>query len=217
MKDGKMVDGKIRVVLADDHPFILLALRQLILAEADFELVGEARTGIQALSVIRSTAPDLAIIDVTMPEMNGILLAKKLRDEVPLVKIIVLTATEQEGPLKQALEAGASGYVLKKSTADSLVPAIRAVIAGGTFVDPSIVHRVPAFRSHRSKKIGALTDRESEALKLTALGHSTKEIAIKMEIGAKSVETYRSRASEKLGLKSKAELVQFAINEGWFS
>lgn len=209
--------GKFRIILADDHPFILFALKQLVTAEADFELVGEATTGLQALSLVRATTPDVAVIDVAMPEMNGIALARKIREERPTVKVLVLTAYEDEAHLKQTLAAGASGFVVKRSAAESLVPAIRAAIAGGTFVDPLVVGRLKDLSTRATNVAGDLSEREREVLRLTALGHSSKEIANLIAIGAKSVETYRSRASEKLGLKSRVEIVRFALGEGWLT
>ena len=208
---------RIRIVLADDHPFILLALKQLIAAEPELELIGEATTGLQALSLVRSLTPDVAVIDVGMPEMNGIVLARKIRVERPTVKVLIQTAYEDEAHLKQALAAGASGFVVKRSATATLVPAIRAAITGGTFVDPSVSGRLGGPVRRTAVAADELSPREREVLKLTALGYATKEIADLMAIGAKSVETYRTRASEKLGLKSRAEIVRFALSEGWLT
>lgn len=209
-----MTIRKASIILADDHPFILLALKQLIAAEADLELVGEAATGIDALSLIRSIVPDVAVIDVGMPGMNGIILTRKIREERPAVKVLILTAHEDEGHVKQALSAGACGFILKRSATTTLIPAVRAALTGGTFVDPLV-----SSRGSQGETAGAveLSPREREVLRLTALGHGTKEIAQSMAIGSKSVETYRSRAIEKLGLKSRAEIVQFALSEGWLT
>jgi DNA-binding NarL/FixJ family response regulator len=208
---------KFRIILADDHPFILFALKQLVTAEADFELIGEAVTGLQALSLVRSTTPDVAVIDVGMPEMNGIVLARKIREERPSVKVLMLTAFEDEAHLKQALAAGARGFVVKRSAAATLIPAVRAVITGGTFVDPLIVERLDGLTQRSGIGADELSQREREVLKLTALGYATKEIAGQMAIATKSVETYRSRASEKLGLKSRAEIVRYALSQGWLA
>ena len=216
-RSGNVAIKKATIILADDHPFILLALKQLIAAEANFELVGEAATGIDALSLIRSTVPDVAVIDVGMPGMNGIMLARKIREERPTVKVVVLTAHEDEAHLKQALAAGVSGFILKRAATTSLIPAVRVAIDGGIFVDPLMAHRLD--RTAQVNRAGAvdLSPREREVLKLTALGYATKEIAQSMAIGAKSVETYRLRALEKLGLKTRAEIVRFAQLEGWLT
>lgn len=209
-----MASRKTTIVLADDHPFILLALKQLVAAEDDLELVGEAVSGIDALSLVRSVTPDIAVIDLGMPGMNGILLARKIREERSAVKVMILTAHDDEGHVKQALSAGACGFILKRSATTTLIPAIRAVLTGGTFVDPLITSR-----NTQGETAGAveLSPREREALRLTALGYATKEIAQSMAIGAKSVETYRSRAIEKLGLKTRAEIVRYALLEGWLT
>ncbi|MDI1263507.1 MAG: response regulator transcription factor [bacterium] len=212
-----MTSDRTRIILADDHPFILLALRQLVMAAADFEVVGEATTGLEALSMVRSTTPDVAVIDVGMPRMNGIMLARKIREEQPSVKVLILTAHEDEAHLKQALAAGASGFVVKRSATTTLIPAIRAAITGGTFVDPLVSGRLNGSMPDASIGADELSPREREVLKLTALGYATKEIADLMAIGGKSVETYRSRASEKLGLKSRADIVRFALSEGWLA
>jgi len=206
-----------RIIVADDHPFILFALRQLVTAEVDFELVAEASTGLEALSLVRSIIPDVAVIDVGMPRMNGIVLTRKIRDEQPSVKVLVLTAYDDEAHLKQALAAGASGFVVKRSATTTLIPAIRAAIAGGTFVDPIVAERLNGLAQTPTPGAVELSPREREVLILTAFGHATKEIAELMAIGTKSVETYRARASEKLGLNSRAEIVRFALAEGWLA
>jgi DNA-binding NarL/FixJ family response regulator len=206
-----MPPDRTRIILADDHPFILFALRQLVAAESDFELIGEAATGLEALTLVRSTTPDVAVIDVGMPKMNGIVLARKIREERPSVKVLILTAHEDEAHLKQALAAGASGFVIKRSATTALIPAIRAAITGGTFVDPSISGKLGGLTRRATIGTDELSPREQEVLKLTALGYATKEIADLMAIGGKSVETYRTRASEKLGLKSRAEIVRLCV------
>ena len=212
-----MNPDRTRIILADDHPFILFALKQLVAAEPDFELLGEASTGLEALSLVRSTTPDVAVIDVGMPKMNGIVLARKIREERPSVKVLILTAYEDEAHLKQALAVGVSGFVIKRSATTTLIPAIRAAMAGGTFVDPLVAERLNGLVPAAAVGADELSPREREVLKLTALGYATKEIAELMAIGSKSVETYRARASEKLGLKSRAEIVRFALAEGWLA
>lgn len=209
-----MTDRKASIVLADDHPFILFALKQLVAAEADLELMGEATTGLEALSLVRTLTPDIAVIDVGMPGMNGIILARKIREERPSVKVVILTAHEDEAHLKQALAAGARGFVVKRSATTALIPAVRVAMTGGTFVDPLVAHRLSRTQANAGEE---LSPREREVLRLTALGHATKEIAQSMAIGGKSVETYRSRALEKLGLKTRAEIVRYALLEGWLT
>jgi DNA-binding NarL/FixJ family response regulator len=215
--------AKTRITLSDDHPIMLAGLRNLIESEPDFELVGEATNGNAALKLIREQKPDVAILDISMPELNGIMVARKLAEELPQVKLMVLTLHEDRAYLRQALDVGVRGYVLKRSAAENLVQAIRAVVVGGLYVDPAIVDRVfdkSTARGGRLATVGAmpqLTDREGEVLKLTALGFTNKEAARRLDLGVKSVETYRARGLEKLGLKTRADLVRYASAQGWLS
>jgi len=213
--------GKIRIVLADDHPIVLDGLRNLIRAEPDFELVGEAASGLSALKIIREQRPDVAVLDISMPELNGIVLSRRLAGEMPALRLLVLTLHEDRAYLNQALEAGVRGYVLKRSAVENLVQAIRAVLVGGLYIDPAIVGRV--FESKQVNKrlaarkgvAPALTDREADVLKMAALGFTNKEIASRLDVGVKSIETYKARGLEKLGLKTRAELVRYASGQGW--
>ena len=165
---------KTRIVLADDHPIVLTGLRNLIESEPDFAVVGEATSGPEALKVIRDTRPDIAIVDISMPGMSGIVLTRRLSEEAKDVKILMLTLHEDRAYLKQALDAGARGYVVKRSAAANLVSAVRSVIAGGIYIDPAIVHRVfsrsPVSNRVPMPEVRDLTDRETEVLKLSSLG-----------------------------------------------
>jgi DNA-binding NarL/FixJ family response regulator len=196
-------------------------MRNLIRAEPDFALVGEAASGLSALKIIREQRPDVAVLDISMPELNGILLSRRLASEMPALRLLVLTLHEDRAYLNQALEAGVRGYVLKRSAVENLVQAIRAVMVGGLYIDPAIVGRV-----FESKQINrrlaarkgvspALTDREADVLKMAALGFTNKEIASRLDVGVKSIETYKARGLEKLGLRTRAELVRYASGQGW--
>jgi DNA-binding NarL/FixJ family response regulator len=215
------VTEKTRIVLADDHPIVLDGLRNLVRAEDDFELVGEAVSGFSALKLIREKRPDVAVLDISMPELNGIVLSRRLAGEMPDIRLLILTLHEDRAYLNQALEAGVRGYVLKRSAVENLVQAIRAVMVGGLYIDPAIVGRV--FDGNKSnKKLAAkkgvspaLTDREADVLKMAALGFTNKEIASRLDVGVKSVETYKARGLEKVGLKTRAELVRYASGQGW--
>jgi DNA-binding NarL/FixJ family response regulator len=211
---------KIRIVLADDHPIVLDGLRNLVRAENDFELVGEAGSGLAALKLIRDKRPEVAVLDISMPELNGIVLCRRLTGEMPDLRVLVLTLHEDRAYLNQALDAGARGYILKRSAVENLVHAIRAVMVGGTYIDPAIAGRVfDGNRAHSkptaSRKAPALTERETAVLKMAALGFTNKEIASRLDVGVKSVETYKARGLEKLGLKTRAELVRYASTQGW--
>ena len=212
-----------RIALCDDHPIVLNGLQNLIESEPDFEIVGTATDGLAALKLIAEKLPDIALIDISMPELNGIALARRLQQEAPSVRVVVLTVYEDRAFLKQALDAGVRGYLLKRSAAESLIQAARAVLTGGIYVDPAIADRLFVNSAPRQGRNGdkrtmpALTERESEVLKLTALGFTNKETARRLDIGVKSVETYKARGLEKLGLNTRAELVRYASAEGWLA
>ena len=211
------------IALCDDHPIVLNGLQNLIESEPDFEIVGTATDGLAALKLIADKLPDIALIDISMPELNGIALARRLRQEAPSVRVVVLTVYEDRAFLKQALDAGVRGYLLKRSAAESLIQAARAVLTGGIYVDPAMADRMFVNSTPRQGRNGdmpmmpALTERESEVLKLTALGFTNKETARRLDIGVKSVETYKARGLEKLGLNTRAELVRYASAEGWLA
>jgi DNA-binding NarL/FixJ family response regulator len=212
------VTEKTRIVLADDHPIVLDGLRNLVRAEDDFELVGEAASGFSALKLIREKRPDVAVLDISMPELNGIILSRRLAGEMPDIRLLILTLHEDRAYLNQALDAGVRGYVLKRSAVENLVQAIRAVVVGGLYIDPAIVGRVFDGNKKLAAKKGvspALTEREADVLKMAALGFTNKEIASRLDVGVKSVETYKARGLEKLGLKTRAELVRYASGQGW--
>jgi DNA-binding NarL/FixJ family response regulator len=211
---------KIRIVLADDHPIVLDGLRNLVRAESDFELVGEAGSGLAALKLIRDKRPEVAVLDISMPELNGIVLCRRLIGEMPDLRVLVLTLHEDRAYLNQALDAGARGYILKRSAVENLVHAIRAVMVGGTYIDPAIAGRVfDGKRAHSNpaahRKAPALTERETAVLKMASLGFTNKEIASRLDVGVKSVETYKARGLEKLEMKTRAELVRYASTQGW--
>jgi DNA-binding NarL/FixJ family response regulator len=217
------MNERIRIALSDDHPIVLEGLRNLVRVEKDFDLVGEATTGLAALKLIRDVRPDVAVIDISMPEMNGIILSRRLAEECDSVRILILTSHEEQAYAKQALAAGVRGYVLKRSAAENLVPAIRAVSTGGLYVDPAIANRMFCANprrgpgSQRDFKASGLTDRETEVLRLVALGFANKEVSRQLGVGVKSVETFKARGIEKLGLRTRAELVRYASAQGWFA
>jgi DNA-binding NarL/FixJ family response regulator len=212
---------KTRVVLADDHPITLAGLRMLIEADPDFEVVAAATSGPEALEAIVATKPDVAILDISLPQMNGIALARHLAKDCPAVGVIVLTSHEDRSYLDQALDAGVRGYVLKKSTIASLTHAIRGVLVGGLYIDPAIAGE--RFSPQRLTKRRAatrpapLTERETEVLKFVARGLTNKEIASRLFLSPKSVETYRARGTAKAGLKTRSDIVRFASLRGWFA
>ena len=213
----------IRVALADDHPILLAGLGMLIRAEPDLEIVAEAASGPEALQLIRESMPDIAVIDISLPHMNGILLARQLAADCPSMGIIVLTQHEDRVHLSQALDAGARGYVLKKSAAQCLINAIRGVLVGGLYVDPAMVPYLlptparPSASRATGKLWSTLTQREAEVLKLFASGLTVKEIACRLDISLSSIETYKTRAADKLSIKGRAEIVRYASAQGWLA
>ena len=212
---------KTRIVLADDHPIVLTGLRNLIESEPDFAVVGEATSGPESLRVIRDTRPDIAIVDISMPGMSGIVLTRRLSEEAKDVKVLLLTLHEDRAYLRQALDAGARGYVVKRSAAANLVSAIRSAIAGGVYIDPAVVNRVLG-RSLANNQVAMpegrdLTDRETEVLKLSSLRLTNKEISHRIDVGVKSVETFKSRGLAKLEIRSRADLLRFASQVGWLA
>ncbi|MBV9557419.1 MAG: response regulator transcription factor [Pseudolabrys sp.] len=215
-----MTAAKTRVALADDHPIVLAGLRNLIESEPDFDLVGYAASGQAALKLIRDKQPDVAIVDISMPEINGIGLARRLADECPNVRVLILTLYEDQSFVKQAMAAGVRGYVLKRSAAEKLVEAVRAVKAGFVYVDPAVAAQsrsgaVADAEAETSMSLLGLTDREADVLKFSARGLTNKEIAARLDLSSKTVETYKARASEKLNLKTRADIVRFAAVQGW--
>lgn len=215
------MSGKTRIVLADEDPIVLNGLRNLITTEGDLDLIGEATNGAVALAIIRERQPDVAIVDVFMPGLNGIVLTRRLASELPSVSVLVLTLHEDRGFVRQAFDAGARGYVLKRSASQYLVQAIWAVAGGNLYIDPAIASRVfdvaPKHAGRSGNSHGELTEREAEVLKLIALGFTNKEIAHQLGVGVKSVETYKARGTEKLGLKTRSALVRYAARQGWLA
>ncbi|AWM37800.1 Oxygen regulatory protein NreC [Gemmata obscuriglobus] len=214
--------AEVRVFLADDHAIVRGGLKALIDAQQGMAVVGEAADGLEACARVAALGPDVVIMDVSMPGLTGALATERLRRECPAVKVLVLTVHEDKGYIRQLLTAGASGYALKRAAPEELVRAIRTVAAGGVYLDPAVAQKVVGGFVKPSPKgatgaagAGELSEREAEVARLTAAGHGNKEIAARLELSVKTVETYRARALEKLGLKSRAELVSYAFQQGW--
>jgi two-component system response regulator NreC len=211
---------KIRVVIADDHRMMREGLRLLIDSQSDMQVVGEAVDGREAISIARELAPDVMIMDISMPGLNGLQATKKLKESCPRVKILVLTRHSDDGFLKQLLAAGASGYALKLSSSEDLMRAIHTVAAGGTYFDPSISERVLHHLTRPPSKPGPepradLSEREEEVLRLIALGHSNKEIAARLELSVKTIEAHKAAAMQKLDMTGRIDIVRYAILRGW--
>lgn len=207
----------LRLVLADDHPVVLAGVKALLKDVPDLEVVGHATTGVGALGLILKTKPDIAVIDITMPDLSGIELARRVAQDCPAVRLLALTMHEDQAYLQQMLAAGARGYLLKRSAAEELVRAVRAVAAGGLFLDPAIAAKALTLPAHPGvpEAEAALSPREEDVLRFTAQGLSNKEIGSRLEISTKTVETYKARAVEKLALRSRSEIVRYGARHGW--
>lgn len=209
----------IKVMLADDHPVVLAGMKALLDGIEDIAVVGEATTGSGVLRVLREAVPDIAVLDISLPEINGLKLAEMASADFPAVKILALTVHEDRAYVQPMLKAGAKGYLLKRSAADELVRAIRAIADGGVYLDPSIAEKVipsaPADNASGSSQLGELSQRETEVLQLIAQGLSNKEIGGRLDISVKTVETHKARALEKLGLRTRADIVRYGVAHRW--
>ncbi len=207
----------IRIMIADDHAVFRSGLKALLEKENDFEVVGEAGTGKETVRLINQKDVDVLLLDINMPGMTGPMVAEEVFKEKPDVAIVVLTMYDDEYYLQELFKIGAKGFVLKKSTGTDLIQAIRAVNLGNQYIDPSLISYVISPYIGRTKKKGdgrknLLTPREQEICRLLAYGHTNSEIAEKLFISERTVETHRSKIFSKLDLKNRAELVRFAID-----
>jgi two-component system, NarL family, response regulator NreC len=212
---------KIRVMIADDHAILRAGLRMLVNAQADMEVVSEASDGEKAVQIALQTKPDVALMDLTMPRVGGMKTLEELARRCSEVRVLVLTMHDDPAYLRSALAAGASGYLLKRAVDAELIAAIRAVHRGGVFVDPRLADiLVQAVLEKRSGKRGPkrpaniLSRRELEVLGLVARGYTSAQIAKQIFVGVKTIETYRSRFAEKLGLRNRSEVIRFALQMG---
>jgi DNA-binding NarL/FixJ family response regulator len=212
---------KIRIVLAEDHSVVREGLQLLINRQPDMEVVGEAATGIEALTQARRLTPDIVVMDLSMPELNGLQATTELgRTGGSGIRVIALTTHEDALYLRQMCKAGAAGYVLKRSAGDELLKAIRSVAAGRPHFDAGLAAKALASQSRenpgkRELHTSELSAREVEVLRGIALGHTNKELASQLGVSVKTIETYKERISAKLGLRSRAQMVQFALRNGW--
>jgi two-component system response regulator NreC len=206
----------IRVLIAEDHETVRQGLRLLLEAERDIEVVAEAANGLDAVEHCKATRPQVVILDISMPDMNGLAAAREIRRALPHVAVVALTRHDDEAFVHELLAAGASGYVLKQSRSTELLTAIRAVAAGGQYVD-----RLLAARAAAAAEIGnkprpvSVSEREKEVLRMMAVGHSNKGIAADLNISIKTVEVHKANAMRKLGLRGRIDVVRFAVLHGW--
>jgi len=215
-----------RVLLADDHALVRAGIRALLVGLPDVESVVEAGDGQEALTMLRETKPDLALIDIAMPGLNGLELAARVAREAPGTRLVILSMHGTPAHVAQALRAGVSGYLLKDAAADELPVLLRAVMRGETYLSPAISKQVvdgslgrasPAVTPGDGTTPDVLTSRQREILQLVAEGKSTKEVAQLLDVSAKTVETHRGQIMERLGIHDLAGLVRYAIRTGLVS
>jgi len=206
----------VRVLIVDDHAVVRAGLAMLVNAEDDLEAVGEAGSAREAIFEARSTKPDLVLMDVMMPDQSGLEVVPQLLKEHPEAKVLVLSMQDDPRYVREAFEAGASGYVLKEAADAELVAAIREIADGGRYVHPELGARLVAAETaeRRRAEEDPLSDREREVLRLLALGHTNQEIAKELYISVRTAETHRAHIMQKLRLSSRAELVRYALSQG---
>jgi two-component system response regulator NreC len=212
---------KLRILIAEDHQTVREGLKFIVDSQDDMETVGEAGDGREAVKLAQTLVPDLVLMDISMPELNGLIAAATLKRILPEIKILTLTRHTDAAYLQELIQAGASGYILKQSAPTELLHAIRHVADGGSYLDPALTGRIFAgFTESRNRLRGAsdgaaLSARESEILRCIAFGYSNKEIAEKLDLSVKTVEAHKANALKKLNITSRREIISYAIRQGW--
>ena len=212
---------KLRILLADDHVTVREGVKMIINAQADMEVVAEAADGRGAVSEAQAVRPDVVVMDVSMPRLNGLKATAMLTECCPEIRVLALTRHQDDGYLQQLLRAGAAGYVLKQSRPAELLQAIRAIGGGGSYLDPAVAGRVIGDYGRRRQPVttvagaGTLSSREEEVLRLIAWGYSNKEIATRLDLSVKTVETHKANAMHKLQMRSRIDIVRLALLQGW--
>jgi DNA-binding NarL/FixJ family response regulator len=209
----------LRILLADDHVTVRHGLKLLIDSQQDMKVIGEASDGEAAVQMALQLKPDVIVMDISMPKMNGLVATRALKDAQPDAVIVTLTRHADDAYLQELLRAGVSGYVLKRSAPTELLHAIRGVAAGGQYLDSTLTAKVTAgftARGGRTRKsAAALTERETEVLRLIASGYGNKEIAAKLALSPKTVEAHKANAMRKLELGGRIDIVKYAVLQGW--
>ncbi len=217
----KPASARMRVLIADDHPLTLAGIRSLLNGDPEVEIVGEARDGETAFQMAIELKPAIVVLDLSMLGLNGIDVTRQLHAQLSDCKIVLLAENADRSYLRRLIEVGAGGYVLKRSAAEDLRRAIHAVAWGGIYLDPSIAAHALDTTPNSPPPVAAgraeLSEREVEVLRLTAVGHSNKAIATLLRLSAKSIETYKARAKDKLGFHSRVELMGYAMEKGWLA
>ena len=213
---------KLEVFLADDHAILREGLKSLIDAQTDMRCVGEASDGQAAIIGAQRLSPDVVVLDVSMPKVNGLQATQQILQRCPKSKILSLTRHSEDSYVQQLLKAGVSGYVLKQSPSAILLAAIRAVAAGQNYLDPAVTAKVVGGYVAKGAARGTPplnhpSERETEVLRLIALGYSNKEIAARMSLSVKTIEVHKANAMRKLNMRGRIDIVKFAVLQGWLN
>ncbi|NLC58797.1 MAG: response regulator transcription factor [Armatimonadetes bacterium] len=216
-----MTDQKIRLLLADDHAVFRSGLRLLLSEQPDMEVVGEAADGEEAIRKTKELNPDILLLDITMPGISGLEALDRIKKEHPQVKVVMLTMHDDESYMERIMTSGGSGYVVKKAADTEVIQAIRVVHQGGVYLHPTMTRALvnqlqrKTIAQERQSHLGnKLSEREREVLKLIAQGYTNKEIADMIFLSVKTVETHKAHIMDKLELRSRAELVRYALDNG---
>jgi DNA-binding NarL/FixJ family response regulator len=205
-----------RIVLGDDHPVVRKGLRAILEGEPDLEVVAEASDGLQTVRLVERLKPDVLLVDLMMPGMNGLEVARQVTTRSPGTRIVLLSMHATEGYVMEALRSGAAGYVLKDASADDLVQAIRTVVSGRRYLSPVLSERAVDAYAQKATEAGPakhemLTGREREVLQLVAEGHTSSEIGARLALSPRTVETHRASLMRKLGLRTQTDLIRYAL------
>jgi DNA-binding NarL/FixJ family response regulator len=212
--------SKLSVLLVDDHAVVRGGLKMLIDSQLDMEVVAEAENGQIGLELIQRLQPDVAVVDINMPILDGIELAKRLQNSGSTTQLLILTAHEERAYFTKLMNAGAVRCLLKRSAVDQLIQAIRTAAQGGQYLDSGVLKALSTdgpSSPAKSSGVELLSDREREVIRLIAQGYSNKEIAAQLDLSVKTVETYKARSMDKLQLHGRAALVRFAMEQGWLN
>jgi DNA-binding NarL/FixJ family response regulator len=210
----------LRIMLVDDHAIVRQGLKMLIAGQPDMTVVAEVADGAGVLERAHALKPDIVVMDISMPGMNGLIATRMLKQSQPDIAVIVLTRHDEDTHLEELLRAGASGYVLKQSRPPELLQAIRAVAAGGIYLDAAVSNRVAdgllGPKADDTRAVHAtISEREAQVLRLVAIGHSNKEIADQLKISVKTVELHKANAMRKLGLAGRVDVIRYGVLQGW--
>jgi two-component system response regulator NreC len=212
-----------RILLADDHPILLSGLSALLDCEPDLTVVGAAKDGIEAVRLAKHLHPDIVLMDMNMPKMDGLTALKAIKEQLPLTRVIILTSVDDETVLFKVIQAGGSGYVLKKAAEDELLTAIRAVQAGEAFIRPSVAQMLisefltEVAAGEHGETYETLTQREKEVVGLLVRGMTNPQVAKSLVISVRTVETHRAHIMDKLGFRDRSSLVAYALRRGYLS